>query len=58
MHQVLASQQEKPRQDYKLAVCLKNTGIMIGGVGIHVKDTNAEMGYILNPDYQGKGCAY
>ncbi|KEO76526.1 GNAT family N-acetyltransferase [Paenibacillus polymyxa] len=57
IEQVLASQQEKPRQDYELAICLKNTGILIGGVGIHVKDTNAEMGYILNPDYQGKGYA-
>ncbi|MGY5609162.1 GNAT family N-acetyltransferase [Paenibacillus sp. ALE3] len=57
IEQVLVSQLEKPRQDYELAVCLKDTGILIGGVGIHVKDTNAEMGYILNPDYQGKGYA-
>ncbi|MDY7990927.1 GNAT family protein [Paenibacillus polymyxa] len=57
IEQVLASQQEQPRQDYELAVCLKNNGTLIGGVGIHVKDTNAEMGYVLNPDYQGKGYA-
>ncbi|AOK92300.1 GNAT family N-acetyltransferase [Paenibacillus polymyxa] len=57
IEQVLASQQEQPRQDYELAVCLKNNGILIGGMGIHVKDTNAELGYVLNPDYQGKGYA-
>ncbi|APB71540.1 N-acetyltransferase [Paenibacillus polymyxa] len=57
IEQVLALQQEQPRQDYELAVCLKNNGILIGGMGIHVKDTNAELGYVLNPDYQGKGYA-
>ncbi|MBE0335502.1 N-acetyltransferase [Paenibacillus sp. 23TSA30-6] len=53
IEQVLASQQEQSRQDYELAICLKNDGILIGGIGIHVKDTNAELGYVLNPDYQG-----
>lgn len=57
IEQVLASQQEKPRQEYELVVCLKSTGTLIGGAGIHIKDTNAEVGYVLNPDYQGKGYA-
>ncbi|WP_373441503.1 GNAT family N-acetyltransferase [Paenibacillus kribbensis] len=57
IEQVLASQQEQPRQDYELAVCLKNDGTLIGGIGIHVKNTNAEMGYVLNPVYQGNGYA-
>ncbi|WCM63155.1 hypothetical protein [Paenibacillus polymyxa] len=44
----LALQQEQPRQNYEVTVCLKSNGSLVDGVGIHVKDTNAEMGYVLN----------
>ena len=52
---VIAQQQPSSRQNYELAICLKNEGTLIGGIGIHIQQTNAEIGYVLNPNYQGKG---
>ena len=54
---VLNLQQTQPREGFELAICLKKEGILIGGVGLHMENTNAEMGYVLNPVYQGKGYA-
>ncbi|MCP1181770.1 GNAT family N-acetyltransferase [Paenibacillus sp. 1781tsa1] len=54
---VLDMQQTHPREGYELAICLKKEGILIGGVGLHIENTNAEIGYVLNPFYQGKGYA-
>lgn len=54
---VLNSQQTQPREGFELAICLKKEGILIGGVGLHIEKTNAEIGYVLNPVYQGKGYA-
>ncbi|WP_440115550.1 GNAT family N-acetyltransferase [Paenibacillus sp. QZ-Y1] len=55
---VLNTQQIQPREGFELAICLKNEGTLIGGVGLHVMEqTNAEIGYVLHPAYQGKGYA-
>lgn len=54
---VIELQQAEPREGYELAICLKQDGTLIGGIGIHVMDTNAELGYVLNPSYQGRGYA-
>ncbi|WP_339190205.1 GNAT family protein [Paenibacillus sp. FSL R5-0490] len=55
---VLDTQQAHPREGYELAICLKSDGRLLGGVGIHLMEkTNAEIGYVLNPTYQGKGYA-
>ncbi|MEW4430885.1 MULTISPECIES: GNAT family N-acetyltransferase [Paenibacillus] len=57
IEQVLQSQQEQPRSQYDLAVCLKTDGTLVGSVGIYTEGTNAEMGYVMNPQYQGRGFA-
>lgn len=55
---VLNSQQTQPREAFELAICLKNEGTLIGGVGLHIMEkTNAEIGYVLHPAYQGEGYA-
>ncbi|TKJ86253.1 GNAT family N-acetyltransferase [Paenibacillus sp. CFBP13512] len=53
--EVIAQQQQSSRQDYEFAICLQHEATLIGGIGIHVHQTNAEIGYVLNPDHQGKG---
>nr|WP_154896490.1 GNAT family protein [Paenibacillus xylanexedens] len=57
IEQVLQSQQEQPRSQFDLAVCLKTDGTLVGSVGIYTEGTNAEMGYVMNPQYQGRGYA-
>jgi RimJ/RimL family protein N-acetyltransferase len=43
----------------QLAVCLKDTGVLAGDVGIHFLEDGdgAEIGYTLSPGFQGKGYA-
>ncbi|NJM09464.1 MAG: GNAT family N-acetyltransferase [Bdellovibrionaceae bacterium] len=49
-----------PRYKFDLAVCLKENGLMIGGCGIR-RETElsqvANLGWAINPDFQGKGYA-
>ncbi|MFD1884225.1 GNAT family N-acetyltransferase [Paenibacillus wenxiniae] len=53
---VLRMQQASPRTGYEFVLCLKEEGILIGGAGLHITEqTNAELGYVLHPAYQGKG---
>ncbi len=53
---VLQMQRTEPRVGYELAICLKGEHTLIGGAGIHLKDsTNAELGYVLHPAHQGNG---
>jgi RimJ/RimL family protein N-acetyltransferase len=42
---------------FQLAVCLKGDGVLIGDIGIHFleDDAQAEIGYTISPDYQGQG---
>ncbi|QOS76476.1 GNAT family N-acetyltransferase [Paenibacillus sp. JNUCC31] len=54
---VLNLQQTQPREGFELAICLEKEGLLIGGVGLHMENTNAEIGYVLHPIYQGKGYA-
>lgn len=49
---------EEPRKDYELAVALRNTNELIGGIGLSHIDYNvgsAELGYWLTEDYWRKG---
>lgn len=48
----------EPRTTYEMAICLKATGQLIGGVGLFDINTihkKAELGYSLNPAYWGQG---
>ena len=48
----------EPGQAIHLAVEVKETGQVAGDVMIFWSDeTNAEIGYVIHPDYQGKGIA-
>lgn len=53
----LLMQQQNPRKDYEFAVVLRDTSELIGGCGIHIDQSNGEIGYCFNPDYMGKGYA-
>ncbi len=53
---VIQMQQAKPRTGYEWAMCRKEDDMLIGGAGLHiVQSTNAELGYVLHPAYQGRG---
>jgi RimJ/RimL family protein N-acetyltransferase len=48
----------KPGQAVNLAVEIKATGLVVGDVMLFWKDeSNAELGYVIHPDHQGKGIA-
>lgn len=49
--------EQDPRDSYELALELKDSGRLIGGVGLHRLKTNAELGYCLNSAYWGQGYA-
>ena len=58
LHRKLASQQALPRGEYELAVLLRETGRIIGGVGLRVSRPDhfaGDMGYTFNPGFWGKG---
>lgn len=55
IQQVVNWQQEQPRQHYELGIQLQGNPTLIGGIGIHLQSTNAEIGYVLHPQYQGSG---
>ena len=58
LQDVIASQREKPRQHYYLAIELKELGITIGDAGFSWNEEGiAEIGYFLEPTYWGKGYA-
>ena len=52
---------ERSQGDTYWAVCLKDTGKMIGHIELHKEYNPAfyiyEIGYVFNPNYQGKGYA-
>jgi RimJ/RimL family protein N-acetyltransferase len=53
-------QQEEPRSRYQLAIVLRQSGKLIGNVGIRqmsVISSEAELGYELDPQYWGLGYA-
>ena len=58
LHRKLASQRALPRAEYELAVALKETGRVIGGVGLRVSRPQhfaGDMGYVFDPQYWGRG---
>ncbi len=56
----LADQVQEPRVQYDMALCLRDTGELIGSMGlIHNKERDqAEIGWILNKRYWHKGYAF
>lgn len=55
----LASQIEDPRRTYDLALCLKDTGELIGAMGLYLNELGdqAEIGWVLNKRFWHKGYA-
>jgi RimJ/RimL family protein N-acetyltransferase len=52
--------QQNPRFRFDFAVCLKEDGLLIGGGGIRRESQTskiANLGWAINPDFQGKGYA-
>jgi [ribosomal protein S5]-alanine N-acetyltransferase len=52
--------QVKPRSYYEFAVCLQQTGALIGGIGLRLKERKkgiATLGYVFHPAHWGKGYA-
>jgi len=49
---------QEPRVEYGLAVIEKKSNRLIGGVSLIMKGRKAEIGWILNRIYWGKGYAY
>jgi len=54
----LAAQRALPRAEYELAVVLKETGRVIGGIGLRLSrpaHRAGDMGYVFNPQHWGRG---
>jgi RimJ/RimL family protein N-acetyltransferase len=54
----LAAQLALPRAEYELAVVLKETGRVIGGIGLRLSrpaHRAGDMGYVFNPQVWGRG---
>ncbi len=59
VHSRLVHQITSPRTTYDLAVCLKETGEMIGSVALFLTEDRqqGELGYIFNKHFWGRGYA-
>ncbi|HIE58067.1 MAG TPA: N-acetyltransferase [Anaerolineales bacterium] len=60
IREVIAQQQVEPRVNYHLVVTLRESGQIIGGCGIHIRQPehrSAEIGYCFNRDFWGQGYA-
>ena len=59
IHSCLKSQITDPRLNYDFAVCLKETGELIGAVGLYLTENRlqGELGYIFNKRFWGRGFA-
>jgi ribosomal-protein-alanine N-acetyltransferase len=58
LHRKLASQRMLPRAEYELAVVLRESGGVIGGVGLRVSRPEqfaGDIGYVFNPRLWGQG---
>ncbi len=54
----LAAQRALPRAEYELAVVLKETARVIGGIGLRLSrpaHRAGDMGYVFNPQHWGRG---
>ncbi|MDQ0060535.1 GNAT family N-acetyltransferase [Paenibacillus harenae] len=55
---VIASQSEQPRNQFTVAIAVKESNSLIGACSIIKKEAlQGEMGYVLNRDYWGHGFA-
>lgn len=57
---IISYQLNNPRNDYEIAIELKETGMLIGACAIHISDTETREGYIgycYNKQYWGNGYA-
>lgn len=60
VEEALADSKKTPRTRYIFAIVLKEHQELIGAVEINIRSTankSGEIGYIVNPDYWGKGVA-
>ncbi|MCM3782762.1 GNAT family N-acetyltransferase [Neobacillus mesonae] len=57
LRSAISEEQAEPRLQYTQAIVLKETQSLIGGCGITLSGSNAEIGYSIHPDYWGKGYA-
>ena len=58
LERAIKRQSDENRTDYELAVTMKDTGELIGGCRINkASDNEANIGYIYNMKYWGKGYA-
>jgi RimJ/RimL family protein N-acetyltransferase len=60
LHRKMESQRALPRAEYELAVVLRETGRIIGGVGLRVSRPEhfaGDIGYTFNPAHWGNGYA-
>ena len=58
--EAIKKSKKKPRYEFELAVVLKKENLLIGGCEIKrewEKGSVANLGYIINPDFQNKGYA-
>jgi RimJ/RimL family protein N-acetyltransferase len=58
LHRKMESQRALPRAEYELAVVLRETGRIIGGVGLRVSRPEhfaGDIGYTFNPAHWGNG---
>ena len=56
----IAKSQVSPPYDFEFAVCLKESGLLIGGCSLRLasqKSAVASIGYAINPKYQNNGYA-
>jgi len=53
--QQIEKQDSNNRTDYEFAVVLKTSNLLIGGCGIYIKESNAEIGYCFHPQYWKNG---
>lgn len=58
IERVIDMQEQQPREGYELAVELKESGELIGGMGLHIMPSaQGEIGYCFNKQYWGRGYA-
>ncbi|KAB3527600.1 GNAT family N-acetyltransferase [Alkaliphilus serpentinus] len=50
-------EKQENRRDFEFAIILKKNHTLIGGCGIHQRDTNCEIGYCLDSEYWRQGYA-
>ena len=57
---MISQADQDPRYEFDFAVCLKDSGLLIGGCGLRresQKSLVANMGWAINPEFQGQGLA-